>query len=210
MGGRGSNSTDRLKRGGRGGKSLDAQARALAKEGKMPKFIAGGTAEEQNKAFEAINKAFKYTPEQEAVKAALDVTDQSENGRLYIRKPDGSVAVQTYPQGASKSAKDGALKMYIYNNAGNIKVGKSEVEVRTLAAGSNTRNIKKRFEDAGYEVRNVRDGRKLDGEYSFGIKDKDNPDRAYRVTRAYKIVDNKKIYSNEFWVSPMTKLPRRR
>ena len=121
MGGRGSNRMDRLTNGGRKATTIESQIRDLAKKGVMPKYIAGGNADTQNRAFEAINKAYKYTAEQKKYLSTLNITDQKKHNRLYIRKPDGSVSLQTYPKGASQSAKDGALKMYVYGQRPKVR-----------------------------------------------------------------------------------------
>lgn len=106
-----------MPKGNRGGQRATVESRihAMAQKGQMPGYIMGGSRQDQIKAFEAINREYSYSKEQQAYLDKLNVTDQTDSNRLYIRTPEGGVSLMTYPSGASQEAKDGALKMFVYN-----------------------------------------------------------------------------------------------
>ena len=95
--------------------SVTTQIKRMAKKGKMPTALVGGSNADQTKAFEAIQDAYTNTPAVNAYMQAMKATDQPSVNRWYIRTPDGGTALMPYPQGATDKAKQGALKMFAWN-----------------------------------------------------------------------------------------------
>ena len=95
-------------RGGGGGFAWKKQLRAMAKEGKMPAYFSGGTAEMQAQVFKEIDKLYDMPQ----VKAKI--TDQGTRVHIIV---NGVTVSQAYPSGvlASESEKRGVLKMALYN-----------------------------------------------------------------------------------------------
>ena len=97
------------------------QIKRMAKKGKMPTALVGGTAADQIKAFEAIQDAYQTTPAMKSYLQASTVSDQPDFNRWYIRTPDGGVSAMPYPKGATDKAKQGALKMFAWNKTKDAK-----------------------------------------------------------------------------------------
>ena len=110
--------------------NVATQIKRMAKKGKMPTALVGGTAADQIKAFEAIQDSYPTTPAMQSYLKASSVSDQPNSNRWYIRTPNGGVSVMTYPQGASDKAKQGALKMFAWNKTKNTQAAPTAKPVK--------------------------------------------------------------------------------
>lgn len=110
MGGRGSNSMKRV-----GGiVSITRQIRQMAKQGKMPGAIMGGSNADQIKAYETIQDSYPVLPRMTNYMQTATITDQPDSNRWYIRA-NNKTTIVSYPKNATDKAKRGALKHYLWH-----------------------------------------------------------------------------------------------
>lgn len=102
--------------GGRGSSSVflssaKKQLREMAKEGIMPRFLAGGTPEDRGKLFEEINRLYPMPDTQEARR----IVDMGDGVHVHF---SASSTRASYPRGhdATEAEKQGALKFLLYNS----------------------------------------------------------------------------------------------
>ena len=95
--------------------SVVTQLKRMAKKGKMPTALIGGTATDRIKVLEAIQDIYPTTPAMKNYIQSSKISDNPSASWWYIRTPDGRTVAATYPQGATDKAKQGSLKMWAWN-----------------------------------------------------------------------------------------------